>query len=574
MDSCISMKSYRGKIFLYIVLQFIKAGLLLLPPYCYLLFLNEVITKKRIGWLWGVVALYVAVFAVKALVSVLIKQVYNRIFPAMTLEAKNRVLEKYNELDVEVLARYTAGELKERLHKDTENAVLYWEKRLELWVAAISVPVMTGILFYLNWILAAVSFLLLPLSFYITRTIKSKSNLQHERRREILGKYNDFMIHNMFFWKEVKSNCQEERQQQQFEGLWKELGDAFLKSHIFWFLNRTFLAFKDVFLTKMGLYLLGGILVIQEMATVPALLAFMEYYGDFVNRLLQISDIYMQRGEQEASLKRLKEIMELQSPERPYGLEHFESVEFCNIGFSYGAGRKNILRDCNLKIERGETVAIKGESGCGKSTVAAVLMGRNRGCRGSVKIGGRELADIRESERMKNITYVSHQSYLFKGTVRENLRMGKPDASDQELWEVLERVNLADFLRSEGRLDTRLTEKASNLSGGQRQRLALARALLHDSPVYIFDEATSNIDMESENDIMREIHALTERKTVILISHRLANVTASDNIYVMHAGNVAESGGHEELLARGGIYAKLWNTQQSLENYGKDGADI
>ena len=243
-------------------------------------------------------------------------------------------------------------------------------------------------------------------------------------------------------------------------------------------------------------------------------------------------------------------------------------------GLNSSDGGREILHGINMEFPKGRFVSIVGESGCGKSTVAAVLMGRNRGCRGSVKIGGRELADIRESERMKNITYVSHQSYLFKGTVRENLRMGKPDASDQELWEVLERVNLADFLRSEGRLDTRLTEKASNLSGGQRQRLALARALLHDSPVYIFDEATSNIDMESENDIMREIHALTERKTVILISHRLANVTASDNIYVMHAGNVAESGGHEELLARGGIYAKLWNTQQSLENYGKDGADI
>ena len=251
-------------------------------------------------------------------------------------------------------------------------------------------------------------------------------------------------------------------------------------------------------------------------------------------------------------------------------------LEIQDVTESYQAENGEIfaLDRISFSMEKGEFLSIVGPSGCGKSTVAAVLMGRNRGCRGSVKIGGRELADIRESERMKNITYVSHQSYLFKGTVRENLRMGKPDASDQELWEVLERVNLADFLRSEGRLDTRLTEKASNLSGGQRQRLALARALLHDSPVYIFDEATSNIDMESENDIMREIHALTERKTVILISHRLANVTASDNIYVMHAGNVAESGGHEELLARGGIYAKLWNTQQSLENYGKDGADI
>ena len=136
------------------------------------------------------------------------------------------------------------------------------------------------------------------------------------------------------------------------------------------------------------------------------------------------------------------------------------------------------------------------------------------------------------------------------------------------MWAVLERVNLADFLRDEQGLDTVLSEKASNLSGGQCQRLALARALLHDSPVYIFDEATSNIDVESENDIMREIHSLAGKKTVILISHRLANVTASDNIYVMEKGKVAENGSHEELLARNGVYAGLWNVQQSLENYG------
>ena len=228
---------------------------------------------------------------------------------------------------------------------------------------------------------------------------------------------------------------------------------------------------------------------------------------------------------------------------------------------------REILHGIDMEFPKGGFVSIVGESGCGKSTVAAVLMGRNRGYGGSVKIGGKELSDIREAELMKNITYVSHQSYLFKGAVRENLLMGKPDASDRELWEVLERVNLAGFLKSGDGLDTFLTEKASNLSGGQCQRLALARALLHDSPVYIFDEATSNIDMESENDIMREIHALAKRKTVILIFHRLANVTSSDTIYVMDAGKVAENGSHEELLAGGGIYAKMWDTQQSLENY-------
>jgi len=137
---------------------------------------------------------------------------------------------------------------------------------------------------------------------------------------------------------------------------------------------------------------------------------------------------------------------------------------------------------------------------------------------------------------------------------------------------VLEQVNLANFLRSEKGLDTVLNEKASNLSGGQCQRLALARALLHDSPVYIFDEATSNIDVESENDIMLQIHALAKTKTVILISHRLANVAGADNIYVLDKGNIVESGSHMELLATNSAYTKLWNAQQELENYTKGGA--
>lgn len=241
-----------------------------------------------------------------------------------------------------------------------------------------------------------------------------------------------------------------------------------------------------------------------------------------------------------------------------------------NLTFSYEADRE-ILHGMNLSVPKGSFVSIVGESGCGKSTVAAVLMGRNKDYMGSVRIGGAELREISEGSLMKQITYVSHQSYLFKGTVRDNLRMGKPDAEDSELWAALERVNLAAFLKEEQGLDTGVSEKGGNLSGGQCQRLALARALLHDSPVYIFDEATSNIDIESENDIMREIHALARTKTVILISHRLSNVTASDRIYVMENGAVTESGTHEELLKTDGVYSSLWNAQQSLENYGKDG---
>ena len=240
------------------------------------------------------------------------------------------------------------------------------------------------------------------------------------------------------------------------------------------------------------------------------------------------------------------------------------------LRFSYEANRE-ILQGVNLTFPMGSFTSIIGESGCGKSTLSGIMMGRNKGYTGSVTVGEKELRELSEASLMEHFTYISHQSYLFKGTVRENLLMGNSKASDERLWQMLERVNLADFMRSENGLDTVLLEKASNLSGGQCQRLALARALLHDSPVYIFDEATSNIDVESENDIMAEIHRLAKKKMVILISHRLVNVMDSDNIYVMEHGNVVESGTHEELLAKNNIYAKLWNAQQSLENYGKEG---
>ncbi len=240
-----------------------------------------------------------------------------------------------------------------------------------------------------------------------------------------------------------------------------------------------------------------------------------------------------------------------------------------NLRFSYEADRE-ILQGVNLEFPCGSFTSIVGESGCGKSTIASILMGRNKGYSGSVTVGGVELKELNEASLMEKFTYISHQSYLYKGTVRDNLLMGRPKAGEDSLWGVLEAVKLADFLHNENGLDTKLTSRGENFSGGQRQRLALARALLHDSPVYIFDEATSNIDVESENDIMVLIHELAKTKTVILISHRLANVTASDRIYVMDGGKVTEAGTHEELLNNNDHYAQLWNAQQALENYGKE----
>ena len=239
-----------------------------------------------------------------------------------------------------------------------------------------------------------------------------------------------------------------------------------------------------------------------------------------------------------------------------------------HVTFGYEKDR-TILRHISLTIPQGSFVSLVGESGCGKSTIAAILSGARTGYTGSVTLGGVPVQELKEESRLRTLTVVPHNAAIFKGTVGANLRMAAPAADDKALWAALEEVNLADFCRSQQGLETPLHEGGSNLSGGQRQRLAMARALLHDSPIYLFDEATSNVDAESENDIMAAIRRLAGKKTVILISHRLANVVGSDCIYVMDSGTIAEQGRHDALLAENGVYSRLYNAQKQLENLGE-----
>lgn len=248
------------------------------------------------------------------------------------------------------------------------------------------------------------------------------------------------------------------------------------------------------------------------------------------------------------------------------GADEGIEIDISNLSFSYD-GERNVLENISFELKNGSFVSLVGESGCGKSTIAGILMKRVTGWKGSVTVNGQDIRNISDIDIMKNITLVSHDSYLFKGTVRDNLMMGSPMASDDMMTAALKRVNLADFVESEGGLDMQLNERASNLSGGQKQRLAMARALLKDSGVYIFDEATSNIDIESEEMIMSVIRELAKTKSVLLISHRLANVVNSDDIYMLKDGVIVESGTHDELIANKKAYADMYENQMKLEKY-------
>lgn len=245
------------------------------------------------------------------------------------------------------------------------------------------------------------------------------------------------------------------------------------------------------------------------------------------------------------------------------------NIELRNVTFGYSSD-KNVLNNISLSVESKGITALAGLSGCGKSTIASLIIGENKANSGSIAISGINVCDLSKEAVRRKITRIGHESYIFKGTVRDNLLMGNENASDNLLLAALKKVDLLELVMENGGLDMQITEKAGNISGGQRQRLALARAILHDSDIYILDEATSNIDVESENKIMEVVKEMSETKAIVLISHRLANVTKAHTIYVLENGSLKESGTHTDLIKNEGCYYKLYEKQRELEQYNSE----
>lgn len=241
-------------------------------------------------------------------------------------------------------------------------------------------------------------------------------------------------------------------------------------------------------------------------------------------------------------------------------------IKLENVSYSYDKQRK-ILKDINVDIKDKQTVAFVGESGSGKSTITNLLLKVDEVDGGKITLNGINLNDIPFDVLNKKIGFINHNAYIFNTTIRENIIMGKKDATDEEIYEVLKEANLDGFVKSlPNKLDTKVGEGGNLLSGGQKQRLCLARTIIKNPDIYIFDEATSNIDVESEEKIWDSINKLSKEKTVIVISHRLLNVKNADKIYLLDDGKIAEAGNHKTLMMKNGLYKKLVEHQDNLES--------
>ena len=331
----------------------------------------------------------------------------------------------------------------------------------------------------------------------------------------------------------------------------------------------------------MDIVALGGAVAGMAVALAVAAAGAVDLFGclfiilisaDFFLPMRQLGSYFHVAMNGIAASEKIFRLLGLSDPApRPLLPERGDHFSMGRVSFSYEEGRL-VLDKVDIDVPSVGLTAIVGESGSGKSTVAALLSGRYDGYEGNVFLGGKQVRDIDRAALARCVTVVGLQARLFAGTVADNLRMAAPDATDEELWQALELARLADFLRGQDGLATRLAENAANLSGGQRQRLSLARAILHNSAVYIFDEATSNVDVESEQDIMDAICGLARYKAVVVISHRLVNAVPARRIYVLDHGALAGAGTHEELLAGCAVYGALWNAQAELERLSAGGA--
>ena len=296
--------------------------------------------------------------------------------------------------------------------------------------------------------------------------------------------------------------------------------------------------------------------------------AFVFLAADFFIPLLTLGSFFHTATGGMAAAERMYRIID--APEPACGTQAVTctsvGIECRNVSYSYD-GTRTVLQNADFTARPGGFVGITGASGSGKSTLAGILTGANLSYTGSVTIGGIDLRDISAESLRDTVTYVGFRGFLFAGTVRSNLLMARAGANDDELWEALSRCRIDDFVRRSGGPDAPVSAEGTNLSGGQRQRLAMARALLHDTPVYIFDEATSNIDADSEAAIIDAVAELARTKTVVMVSHRLAALRGCDKVYVFEAGRVVQTGTHEELAKQDGPYASLWARQAELEDF-------
>ena len=531
-------KEYRRLIYPYGAVYLLQQLLALLPPYCYLLFLREVITAGKLTWIPVIFGGYGAVYLLQTFAGYLEKRWYHRIALGATVRWRSHMMNVMERMPFSDLRKLESGQRKRMVWDDPQAAVEWVMGRMHLSLQLLGMIPAVAVMIILDVRLAVPSLCMVPVSLVITRYVRRKSSRFHRILLKERSDYDGFLFRSLQCWKEIRADNLEDQMERQFAGHQERMGKAFLHTHIFWFANRTLIAFKDVFLTNMGLYLLGGVLVLYGYSSVAVLLAFMEYYTSAMNTFLAIMDGYVKQGELEPALHRIEkwlsaaegDVISESEPDNP-----FTELTAADVSFSYEKAipvteaqptfddqqDASLLQHTNLSLKSGQCLVILGKSGSGKSTLARLLVGLLEPKQGEIRYNGLNQSGYSDKTFYKQTGIVMQDSYLFNLSIRENLLIGNPEAAEEDMWKACEQTCFADFINTlpQG-METLIGENGIRLSGGQRQRLVLARMLLHHPQILILDEALSALDTDHEKRILQNIRAAMQPGILLIITHR------------------------------------------------------
>lgn len=518
------------------------------------------------GAIEKILLILVCLYIVSALFSFIQGYIMSGISQKISYEMRNQISEKINRMPMKYFDTKTHGEILSRITNDVDTLGMSLNQSLTQLIT--SVTTMVGVLIMMlsiSWIMTLASLVIIPLSMFAVRKVVGRSQKYFKKQQRFLGHVNGLVEENYGGHQIVRVFNKEEEVTEEFNKLNDELYDSAWRSQFLSGMMQPLMAFIGN-LGYVMVSILGGWLAIRKTIEVGDIQSFIQYVRNFTQPINQLAQVANQLQSTAAAAERVFEFLDEEEEDQtvinPADVNDIKgNIEFEHVNFGYKEN-KTIIHDFSVNVKKGQKIAIVGPTGAGKTTIVKLLMRFYDVNSGSIKIDGHDIRNFNRSELREAFGMVLQDTWLFNGTIKENIRYGKLDATDEEVVEAAKSANVHHFIKTlNDGYDMVLDEEASNVSQGQKQLLTIARAILADPKILILDEATSSVDTRTELLIQKAMDNLMEGRTSFIIAHRLSTIKDADMILVMNEGDIVEQGSHEELLEKGGFYAKLYNSQ-------------
>ena len=518
------------------------------------------------GAIEKILLILVCLYLVSALFSFIQGYIMSGISQKISYEMRNQILEKINRMPMKYFDTKTHGEILSRITNDIDTLGMSLNQSLTQLIT--SVTTMVGILIMMlsiSWIMTLAALVIIPLSLFAVRKVVGRSQKYFKKQQRFLGHVNGLVEENYGGHQIVRVFNKEEEVTEEFNKLNDELYDSAWRSQFLSGMMQPLMAFIGN-LGYVMVSILGGWLAIRKTIEVGDIQSFIQYVRNFTQPINQLAQVANQLQSTAAAAERVFEFLDEEEEDQtvinPADVNDIKgNIEFEHVNFGYKEN-KTIIHDFSVNVKKGQKIAIVGPTGAGKTTIVKLLMRFYDVNSGAIKIDGHDIRNFNRSELREAFGMVLQDTWLFNGTIKENIRYGKLDATDEEVVEAAKSANVHHFIKTlNDGYNMVLDEEASNVSQGQKQLLTIARAILADPKILILDEATSSVDTRTELLIQKAMDNLMEGRTSFIIAHRLSTIKDADMILVMNEGDIVEQGSHEELLEKGGFYAKLYNSQ-------------